>query len=1029
MGVFIVTFVLAACGGGANKRVSSSQTQVFVSPQGLLDMGAYQVFPSRLIVRFHDAVLESRAREVIAEMDGVEMGLIEELGFWLIEVDGVDLPTLVLARDLWEAHPDVEVVEFDGAFWPEAVPTDPQYNQQWYAPQIGLESAWNTTTGDASQTVAIIDSGVGRNPDSTHHEDLGAKLHPVQGHDFIDGDELPWDVSASCAPNTRSYGHGTHVGGTVAAATNNGAGVAGVAWDTKLAFWRVFPSCGGASGYDIWQSVVQASNRDDVRVINLSLGGGGFASLGQEVYTYAWSHGKVVVAAAGNDDISTVQYPAAYDHVLSVSALAQDGCKAYYSNFGNWVDISAPGGDGFKDTVIRNTYFDGSTTNLYDNLQGTSMATPVVAGVAALVAAAHSGWGPDQILDQLVNTADATPLGQGCNNTYSGKLGSGRVDAASALGPDTTPPVLLGAVAQSPTEVDLIFSEYMDTSTALNPASYTIVGSGSPVVHRVKFQMNRNRVTLVTDAQAGTAYTVTVSGPTDLSGNAVAGGSSANWTGTTLKNWSLEAGVTTSTDGHFYTGAQPDKAVDGDSGTGYQGCTSSGSGCTPPTCITINLTDYSAGPARPQTIHRVVMSGYAANPTDIDLYVFGTDELSGCGVFLGGDSSKLMGSGQLTDVGLEFIFPEPMDARVLYLSFPNVVADGTEPRIKEVEAYGANDLERILVATGVNNVKGSWVRKFTPQGAQEAEWKAYWLSTDKNQAHVAVGNVDMASPGAEIVVSDGLDGLGRLSVWNSDGTVKLREWQVWWSGGNAYGEIQVTTGDVDGDGIDEIITGLGERGIAHVRTYEGDGTLIDRFVGSYYAPDPNDQNAFGTAWRTEIHVATWDFDNDGDDEIVISHGDGGKNLVRVFDYLGQPFGWNRSVLGQFFPFNLGNSQQGEVLIGAGDVDGDGVEEIVTGQGIGGFNKIRIFENDLSTEIATDWVFSSAENPNGEVHLAVGDLDGDGVAEIIVGTGEGGTNLVKVFKLTNGTLVLDSSFSAFGNFHNGGGEVHVAVGRL
>lgn len=339
-----------------------------------------------------------------------------------------------------------------------AIPNDPYYSRQWHYPMLSLPSAWDVTTGQ-NAIVAVIDTGVLLN-----HPDLQGQFVP--GYDFIsnknianDGDGIdpdPNDDGDSPSTGSHSY-HGTHVSGTIAAASNNSKGVAGVAWNAKIMPLRVL-GVGGGNDYDIAQAVRYAAGlRNDsgttpakkADVINLSLGGGGSSFSAQQNFNEARAAGVVVIAAAGNEASSSPSYPAAYDGVISVSAVDTQKNLAPYSNFGNKVDVAAPGGDtsvdrdgdGFSDGVLS-TLANGdgpNTTFNYKLYQGTSMATPHVAGVVALMKAVNPDLTPAQV-DTLLETGQLTEdIGSiGRDNQFGYGLINAQL-AVDAVGGNNTP--------------------------------------------------------------------------------------------------------------------------------------------------------------------------------------------------------------------------------------------------------------------------------------------------------------------------------------------------------------------------------------------------------------------------------------------------------------------------------------------------------------------------------------------------------------------------------------------------------------
>ena len=290
------------------------------------------------------------------------------------------------------------------------VPNDPDYNKQWNLRSINVEQAWDETKGKGI-TVAVIDSGISLVPDLKD-----TKFVP--GYDFVnDQVEANDDV-----------GHGTHVAGTIAQSTNNNYGVAGIAYEANIMPVKVL-GFGGGTVADIAEGIRFAAD-NGADVINMSLGGRGESQIMEEAINYAHSKGVVIVAAAGNESQNSASYPGRYAHVIGVAALDAAGLKAPYSNFGAGVDISAPGGAMAEENpaggILQETINYETGEPMFASYQGTSMAAPHVAGVAALVKAAGVTE-PDEILRVLKQSArivQEDPLNH---------FGAGHLDAAAAV--------------------------------------------------------------------------------------------------------------------------------------------------------------------------------------------------------------------------------------------------------------------------------------------------------------------------------------------------------------------------------------------------------------------------------------------------------------------------------------------------------------------------------------------------------------------------------------------------------------------
>lgn len=381
--------------------------------------------------------------------------------------------------------PEVEYAEPDLVMQIMRTPNDRAYPDQWhyFAPSanhygINLPAAWDITTGSPNVVVAVIDTGVLLN-----HVDLAGRTVP--GYDFISdpfnandgngrdnnasdpGDWLTWDeaIFGPCptgSPSNSSW-HGTHVAGTIAANTNNGTGVAGINWQAKILPVRVLGKCGGYTS-DIADSIRWSAglavagvpnNQNPAKVINMSLGGqGSCGSTYQNAINAAVNAGSVVVVAAGNSNANAGNFtPANCNHVVTVAATDRTGDRAAYSNYGNVVEIAAPGGEtnpvgpnGVLSTL--NTGTTAPAQDAYVYYQGTSMATPHVAGVISLLFSVNPNLSPAQVTTLLQTTALGFPNGSGCTTAT---CGAGIVDAAAAVraaqGGNNNPPAAFAKAA------------------------------------------------------------------------------------------------------------------------------------------------------------------------------------------------------------------------------------------------------------------------------------------------------------------------------------------------------------------------------------------------------------------------------------------------------------------------------------------------------------------------------------------------------------------------------------------------------
>lgn len=374
--------------------------------------------------------------------------------------------------ELLSKDPDIAWAEPNWIVHTQAVPNDPEYSRQrWHYEQISLPSAWNVTTGQPSVIVAVIDTGV------RPHFDLVSRL--VEGFDFVrgvgagDGDDDDTDARDPGTPNGGSYTfHGTHVAGTIAAAGNDGQGGTGVAWNARIMPLRALGATGSGSTEDIIQSILfsaRLANRSGTLpaqradIINMSLGGRGLCGgAWQDAITRARAAGVIVIAAAGNDNADGDYTPAGCTGVVSVSSVGVGRTRAPYSNFGTAVDVAAPGGDMSVDRNgdgaydgIFSTYSirDGATYySSYQLLQGTSMATPHVAGVAALMKSVNASLTPENFDTLLAAGSLTDDIGAPGRDS----LGIGLINAAKAVraAASATPPPAPPQLIVTPTTVN-----------------------------------------------------------------------------------------------------------------------------------------------------------------------------------------------------------------------------------------------------------------------------------------------------------------------------------------------------------------------------------------------------------------------------------------------------------------------------------------------------------------------------------------------------------------------------------------------
>ena len=421
----------------------------------------------RIIVQYHEEPTFANAMGFIKQgatygAFGVAAGKQKDI----LEMDAsVDVHDVVTLAKGLEDDPQVKFAEPDYVMQIMQAPNDPRYNEQWHyfeqTAGINLPSAWDVTTGSSDVIIGVVDTGI------INHRDIDDNL--VQGYDFIshpwianDGggrDNNPTDSGdailsvGACgysngqpvpARTSDSSWHGTHVSGTISAETNNASGVSGVAWNSKIMPLRALGRCGGYSS-DIVDAMRWAAglsvygmpaNPTPVKVLNLSLGG--YSTSCPQSYQDAINDvvnaGVTVVVAAGNENRDArFSTPANCNNVISVASIDRGGDRSWYSNYGSFVDIAAPGGEtrNYGNGVLStsNSGAKNPAQDNYEYYQGTSMAAPHVAGVAALIYSVNPNITPARLEEIIKDNARSFPAGS-CNTQL---CGTGIIDAAAAV--------------------------------------------------------------------------------------------------------------------------------------------------------------------------------------------------------------------------------------------------------------------------------------------------------------------------------------------------------------------------------------------------------------------------------------------------------------------------------------------------------------------------------------------------------------------------------------------------------------------
>jgi thermitase len=383
--------------------ISSFPTIAFAAPPDnpapVSDFSSEQI-----LVKFKPCTSLPEVAQVHRQLGGQVKETIPNIGVQVVTVPKGQAMAKVKA---YSTHPKVDYAEPDFMVQALGSPNDPGFVNQWGMVKVQALQAWDVTTGSSQVNIAILDTGV-----DLDHPDLATKIIS--------------NINFTTSPTADdAYGHGTHVAGIAAAITNNGLGVAGLGYTSTIMNVKVL----GDDGLGYWSGVAQGivwAADNGAEVINMSLGGSSGSSTVESAINYAWNKGVVVVAAAGNDGSSSPSYPAYYTNCIAVAATDKIDNLASWSNRGDWVDVAAPGAS------IYSTLKDGS----YGYKTGTSMASPHVAGLAALVFTVVTDSNDNGRLNDDVRARIETT----CDDVGMSGISSGRINAYKAVGGSTPPP-------------------------------------------------------------------------------------------------------------------------------------------------------------------------------------------------------------------------------------------------------------------------------------------------------------------------------------------------------------------------------------------------------------------------------------------------------------------------------------------------------------------------------------------------------------------------------------------------------------
>ena len=386
--------------------------------KGIEELKAMKYLPDQILVKFRKGESEVVRAKVHRTLGALKVTDSYGKFYQVVTVPEGRVEAMVRA---YQRNPHVEYAEPDYLRFANMIPDDPLYISQWSFPQINLPAAWNRSSG-AGVTVAVVDTGV--NPDG--EDSFGGRV--IMGQSFV----------RTAKNSSDDNGHGTHVAGTVGQETNNQTGCAGIAFDATILAVKVLNKRGVGFSSGIVDGIRWAAD-NGADVMNFSFGSSTSSLTEEEAINYAHGKDVVICAASGNDGTNTVGYPAAYENCIAVGSTRYDRHRAPYSNYGAELDVVAPGGDtsvdqnsdGNPDGILQETFMKRFRSYAWDYyyFQGTSMATPHVSGVAALIRSLHPAFTADQVRQAIENSAqDLGPQG------WDAEFGWGLVDADASLG-------------------------------------------------------------------------------------------------------------------------------------------------------------------------------------------------------------------------------------------------------------------------------------------------------------------------------------------------------------------------------------------------------------------------------------------------------------------------------------------------------------------------------------------------------------------------------------------------------------------
>lgn len=408
--------------------------------------------PDELLVAFQAGTSPAEMQATHARAGATLKEVLPRLGVHVVKVDPTRLPA---ALQRYRQDPGVRYAEPNYIAHADFTPNDPGLSQQWGVSKVQAPAGWDINRGSASVVIAVIDTGA-----DPRHPDLTGKS--VSG----------WNLCSTCTGYQTSNtaddnGHGTHVAGMAAASTNNGTGIASIGFNSSFMPIKALDSTGSGSYSDISKGITYAADHGAL-VENLSLGGSAYSQTLQDAVNYAYNKGLILIAAAGNTGNNTPSYPAACLNVLAIAATDSNDQPATFSSYGSWVALAAPG------VNIYSTFWSSASGSTYATLSGTSMATPFVSGLAALLFAQNTTRTNADVTNLMERSAD-NPGPSGWNQyTGYGRINVYRALAGALTG--TVSDALTTAAISGATVQVLQNGTAVGTATTASDGTYTVLG-------------------------------------------------------------------------------------------------------------------------------------------------------------------------------------------------------------------------------------------------------------------------------------------------------------------------------------------------------------------------------------------------------------------------------------------------------------------------------------------------------------------------------------------------------------------------